>query len=172
MPRAAFRSCTGVPIQRTGPPGLSCGTTSLPELSMALTVGESGTEVIAIDGSGSDVVPQLKAGGPVRWIGTPVQLRNAARGMRLHGHLYYAVPGKGFTLGQALLAHTVHGSAVAPSVSFQPGTQLGSVHRGQIVRLQVGATGDWQSQVRSLLVQLHARGLHAVPAAQLVADPD
>ena len=118
------------------------------------------------------MVLQLKPGGPLRWIGTPVQLRRAANGMRLHGHLYYAVPGKGFTLGQALLAHTVHGSAVAPAVSFQPGTSLGTVRRGQIVRLQVTDAADWRAQVASLLVQLHARGLHAVPAAQLVADPD
>src|SRR3954451_2010891 len=140
--------------------------------SMALTEAPSTRTVTTINGSGSDVVPQLKPGGPVRWIGTPVQLRNAARGMRLHGHLYYAVPGKGFTLGQALLAHTVHGSAVAPAVSFQPGTGLGDVRRGQIVRIQVTDAADWRTQVRSLLVQLHARGLHAVPAAQLVADPD
>jgi UDP-glucose 4-epimerase len=140
--------------------------------SIALTKAPSGQTVSAINRAGSDVVPQLKPGGPVRWIGTPVQLRNAARGMKLHGHLYYAVPGKGFTLGQALLAHTVHGSAVAAAVSFQPGTDLGDVRRGQIVRLKVTPGPDWRAQVRSLLVQLHARGLHAVPAAQLVADPD
>ena len=92
--------------------------------------------------------------------------------MRLHGHLYYAVPGKGFTLGQALLAHTVHGSAVAPAVIFQPGTALDQVKRGQIVRVQLASSGDWRAQLNSLLVQLHARGLHAVPAAQLVDDPD
>jgi hypothetical protein len=57
-------------------------------------------------------------------------------------------------------------------VSFQPGTSLGQVRRGQIVRVQVADATDWRAQVDSLLVQLHARGLHAVPAAQLVADPD
>jgi len=67
------------------------------------------------------VVPQLKPGGPVRWIRTPLQLRSAAHGMRLHGHLYYAVPGKGFTLGQALLAHTVQLRRGA-AVTFEPGT--------------------------------------------------
>src|SRR3954447_5075429 len=132
--------------------------------SIALTKAPASSTVSAIQSFGSDVVPQLKPGGPVRWIGTPVQLRRAANGMRLHGHLYYAVPGKGFTLGQALLAHTVHGSAVAPAVSFRPGTSLGSVRRGQIVRVQVSDAPDWRTQVESLLVQLHTRGLHAVPA--------
>jgi UDP-glucose 4-epimerase len=140
--------------------------------SIAMTQAPTQQTVTGIDGYGSDVVPQLKPGGPVRWIGTPLQLRKAANGMRLHGHLYYAVPGKGFTLGQALLAHAVHGSAVAPAVIFQPGTALGDVKRGQIVRIQLASTGDWRAQLNSLLVQLHARGLHAVPAAQLVADPD
>jgi hypothetical protein len=40
------------------------------------------------------------------------------------------------------------------------------------VRVQVSDSPDWRSQVESLLIQLHTRGLHAVPAAQLVADPD
>jgi hypothetical protein len=93
--------------------------------------------------------------------------------MKLHGHLYYAAPGDGFTLGQALLARTVRGSAVAPAVTFKPGTALGKVRRGQIVRLVVNpSSGEWRQQVRSLTTQLHKRGLHAVPAAQLVADPD
>jgi UDP-glucose 4-epimerase len=140
--------------------------------SVALTKSPPGQTVAAVNSYGSDVVPQLKPGGPLRWLGTPVQLRKAAHGMNLHGHLYYAVPGKGFTLGQALLAHTVHGSAVAPAVSFNPGTALGQVKRGQIVRIQLSGTGDWTAQVRSLVVQLHEKGLHAVPAAQLVSDPD
>jgi UDP-glucose 4-epimerase len=140
--------------------------------SMALTKAPSTQTIGAVNRFGSDVVPQLKPGGPVRWIGTPMQLRSAARGMRIHGHLYYAVPGKGFTLGQALLAHAVHGSAVAPAISFQPGTALGDVHRGQIIRVQLTAPAGWRAQLRSLLVQLHERGLHGVPAAQLVSDPD
>jgi len=140
--------------------------------SIAMTNPPGDQTVAGATRYGSDVVPQLKPGGPVRWIGTPMQLHKAAKGMRLHGHLYYAVPGKGFTLGQALLAHTVHGSAVAPAVSFSPGATLPVVKRGQIVRVSVANTPGWKAQLASFLIQLHDEGLHAVPAAQLVADPD
>src|SRR4051794_16527397 len=136
--------------------------------SIAMTQAPSTSTVSVVARYGSDVVPQLKPGGPVRWIGTPMQLHKAAKGMRLHGHLYYTVPGKGFTLGQALLAHTVHGSAVAPAVSFTPGTDLRSLKRGQIVRVTVPGTAGWQGQLASFVIQLHEQGLHAVPAAQLV----
>ena len=140
--------------------------------SFALTKAPAAQTINAVNRSGSDVVPQLKPGGPVRWIGTPMQLHKTAKGMRLHGHLYYAVPGKGFTFGQALLAHAVHGSAVAPAVSFQPGTELGTVKRGQIVRVTLAGATGWRAGLNSLLEQLHKRGLHAVPAAKLVSDPN
>jgi UDP-glucose 4-epimerase len=140
--------------------------------SIAMTQAPSAQTLSAVARYGSDVVPQLKPGGPVRWIGTPMQLHKAAKGMKLHGHLYYAAPGKGFTLGQALLAHIAHGSAVAPAVSFTPGRVLDAVKRGQMVRVTLSDSPGWKAQLAAFVLQLHGQGLHAVPAAQLVADPD
>jgi hypothetical protein len=141
--------------------------------SLAFTDPPSTATRSGVTRYGSDVVPQLKPGGPVRWIGTPVQLHRAAKDMGLHGRLRYVVPGKGFTFGQALLAHTIHhGSAMAPAITFRPGAHLGSVKRGQIMRLVLDGGPGWRGELESLLIQLHERSMHAVPAAQLVADPD
>jgi len=54
-------------------------------LMAALAVGDGANELDMVRAAGSDVMPRLKPGGPVRWIGTRGQLTKTARALGIHG---------------------------------------------------------------------------------------
>jgi UDP-glucose 4-epimerase len=136
--------------------------------SIALTGPASGDTVEAIRMSGSDTVPRLRPGGPLRWLGTRGQLHNAADDMDISGHIYYAAPGEGFTLGQDLLGHTAGASPVAGAVKVGPGTPMGDIERGDLLEVSVRDAPGWRIWVRAVCRQLRDRGLSAVSAARLL----
>lgn len=127
----------------------------------------------AVHAAGSEVMPRLKPGGPVRWIGTRGQLNKTARSLGIHGHYYYAAPGKGFTLAQDLLGHTTGATPVSGAVKLSVGGHLGTLERGDLVELSVGSGTSWQPWLTSVVEQMRAQGLRAVSAADLVrSEPD
>jgi UDP-glucose 4-epimerase len=140
--------------------------------TIALTGPADAGTIDAIHAAGSDVMPRLKPGGPVRWISTRGQLRKTAKGLGLKGHYYYAAPGTGFTLAQDILGHTAGATPVSGAVKLKAGGHLGSLERGDLVEISIdGAT--WRPWLSSLLGQTRARGMHAVSAVDLVrAKPD
>ena len=142
--------------------------------TIALTGPAPDGAIEAIHASGSEVMPRLKPGGPVRWIGTRGQLGKTAHSLGLSGHFYYAAPGKGFTLAQDLLGRSAGATPVSGAVKVKPGEQLGSdLDRGDLVEVSVGSGASWQPWLESLLKQMRVRGLHVVSAAQLVrTKPD
>jgi UDP-glucose 4-epimerase len=141
--------------------------------TIALTGPAPAGTVDAVNATGSDLMPRLKPGGPVRWIGTRGQLRKTARGLGINGHYYYAAPGKGFTLGQDLLGKTAGGTPLSGSVKLKYGGRLAHLDRGDFVELSVDSKTAWRPWLRSLCAQMHGQGLHAVSAAGLVrAMPD
>jgi hypothetical protein len=141
--------------------------------TIALTSAAPKETIDAVRAAGSEVMPRLKPGGPVRWIGTRGQLGKTARALGLHGHFYYAAPGTGFTLAQDLLGHTAGATPVSGAVKLRAGNTLGKLERGDLVEVTVGAGTSWRPWLRSVIDQLRARGLRAVSAAELVrAEPD
>jgi UDP-glucose 4-epimerase len=141
--------------------------------SLALTSPASRADVAVVQGSGSEVMPRLRPGGPVRWIGTRGQLGKTARGLGLHGHFYYAAPGSGFTLAQDLLGKTAGATPVSGAVKLKMGSQLGKLERGDLVELSLDANKDWRPWLATVTGAMRARGMRVVSAAQLVrAEPD
>jgi UDP-glucose 4-epimerase len=141
--------------------------------TIALTSVAPEATVEGVRAAGSEVMPRLKPGGPVRWIGTRGQLGKTARGLGIHGHFYYAAPGKGFTLAQDLLGHTAGATPVSGAVKLNAGNTLGKLERGDLVEVTIGEGGSWKPWLRSLVEQMRERGLRAVSAADLVrAEPD
>jgi UDP-glucose 4-epimerase len=141
--------------------------------TIALVTAVPDTTLQAVHGAGSEVMPRLKPGGPVRWIGTRGQLNKTARGLGLQGHYYYAAPGKGFTLAQDLLGHSTGATPVSGAVKLSAGGHLGKLERGDLVELSVAGGTSWQPWLRSVLDQMRAQGLRAVSATDLVrAEPD
>jgi UDP-glucose 4-epimerase len=141
--------------------------------SIALTSPPSKQAVSDVQGVGSEVMPRLKPGGPVRWIGTRGQLGKTARGLGIHGHFYYAAPGSGFTLAQDLLGKTAGATPVSGAVKLKMGSQLGQLKRGDLVEISVEGKQDWRPWLATLTAEMRARGLQVVPAARLVrAEPD
>jgi UDP-glucose 4-epimerase len=137
--------------------------------SIALTDPAPAGTIAIVKASGSDIVPRLKPGGPVRWIGTRRQLDKTAKSLGISGHFYYAAPGKGFTLAQDLLGHSAHGSPVAGAVKLDIGGRLGNnVDRGDFVEVSVTSGKAWRPWIVRLLGEMRARGLHAVSADGLV----
>ena len=141
--------------------------------TIALTAPAPPATVDAVKAVGSDVMPRLKPGGPVRWIGTRGQLTKTARSLGIHGHFYYAAPGHGFTLAQEVLGKTTGATPVTGAVKLAYGGQLGAVERGDLLEISVDGGRDWRPWLSSLVLQMHARGLRATTATGLVrAAPD
>jgi UDP-glucose 4-epimerase len=141
--------------------------------TIALTSPASNGELDMVRGAGSDVIPRLKPGGPVRWIGTRGQLKKTAHGLGLHGHFYYAAPGHGFTLAQDLLGKTTGATPVTGAVKLKQGGRLGKLERGDLIEISVDGGSDWRPWVASLVAQMRADGLRPTSATSLVrAGPD
>jgi UDP-glucose 4-epimerase len=141
--------------------------------TIALTSPASPAVVRAVRASGSDVMPRLKPGGPVRWIGTRGQLRKTARSLGIHGHFYYAAPGKGFTLAQELLGSTTGATPVSGAVKLGTGQLPGKLNRGDLVEISVGNGTSWRPWVTSIAGRVRGSGLRAVSAVDLVqTKPD
>jgi hypothetical protein len=140
--------------------------------TIALTTPAANRTLDTVRAAGSDVMPRLKPGGPVRWIGTRGQLNKTARGLGLQGHFYYAAPGHGFTLAQDLLGKTTGATPVTGAVKLKMGSGLGKLERGDLIEVSLGG-GDWRPWLSSLCAQMRARGLRPTSAVQLVrAGPD
>jgi UDP-glucose 4-epimerase len=141
--------------------------------TIALTGPADARTVDTVHGAGSEVMPRLKPGGPVRWISTRGQLHKTAKGLGLKGHYYYAAPGTGFTLAQDILGHTAGATPVSGAVKLKAGGHLGNLERGDLVEISIGGGSSWRPWLGSLLAQMGARGMHAVSAVELVrAKPD
>jgi UDP-glucose 4-epimerase len=141
--------------------------------TIALTSSASNGELDMVRNAGSDVIPRLKPGGPVRWIGTRGQLKKTAHSLGLHGHFYYAAPGHGFTLAQDLLGKTTGATPVTGAVKLKPGGRLGKLERGDLVEISVDGSSDWRPWVASLVAQMRGDGLRPTSATSLVrAGPD
>jgi hypothetical protein len=141
--------------------------------SIALTSTARAQDVSAVNSAGSDVIPRLKPGGPVRWIGTRGQLDKTARGLGIHGHFYYAAPNTGFTLAQDLLGKTAGATPVSGAVKLKMGAALGKLKRGDLVEISLDSSRDWHPWVAALTTAMRARGMRVVSASKLVhAEPD
>jgi UDP-glucose 4-epimerase len=136
--------------------------------SIAFTGQPSAKTITAVRDSGSDAVPRLRPGGPVRWIGTRGQIHRAAKDLGIDGHVYYAVPGTGFTLAQDLLGHTAGATPVSGSVRVPQYGGLGVVERGDLIEISVKDEPGWRAWLDSLCRQVRQRRLTAVSAATLL----
>ena len=117
-----------------------------------------------------EIVPHLKAGGPIRWIGTRSQIKHMAKELGLHGHIYYAPPAKGFEYIQSLLGHTAGASPVRGAIRLAGPTPLGTVKRGQIVEITLTPGRSWRRTLDWLTAELRGRGYGAVTVTQLEHD--
>jgi UDP-glucose 4-epimerase len=135
--------------------------------SIGLSGSVDASTLAAIRGTGSDALPRLKPGGPVRWMGTRSQVKRLARDLGVTGHIYYGAPAHGFTYTQSLLAHTAGATAVRGEVQLVGSAALDEVDRGDIVELSV-AGPDWRERIRAVCERLRSRRLTAIPADDLL----
>lgn len=115
-------------------------------------------------GLGDDTLPELGAGGAVRWLRTRGELRGMAR---LGTHRRYLVPASGLGLGQYLLGRSADASPVAGRESFDASRPpSASASAGDIVVVDVdGSPG----QAFAVVGRLRAAGLRAVSLSTLLS---
>ena len=127
---------------------------------------EPGT-VGVVRGGGSDLIPQLKGGGPIRWVGTRQQIKHMAKQLGESGRIYYAPPSHGFTLTQELLGKTAGATAIRGRMRLAGPRPLTGIRRGDIVEVSAAPGTSWSSTLAWLCAELKARHLRAVPADEL-----
>jgi UDP-glucose 4-epimerase len=136
--------------------------------SLALNGEVEPSTIAAVRAAGSDALPRLKPGGPVRWVGTRQQIKNMANDLGVSGHIYYEAPRHGFTYTQSLLGRTAGASAVKGRIRVAGPTELGEIRRGDIVEISVTTGSEWRTTLDWLCAELRARRLRAVPADRLL----
>jgi UDP-glucose 4-epimerase len=136
--------------------------------SIALNGEVAPATIATVKSAGSDALPRLKPGGPVRWVGTRQQIKHMANELGVSGHIYYEAPRHGFTYTQSFLGRTAGASALKGRIRVAGPTDLTRLRRGDIVEISVSSGPEWRSTVDWLCDQLRARHLRAVPADMLL----
>jgi len=138
-------------------------------VSFAVDQVPSNAVLAAIHDSGDDALPELRPGGPVRWLGTKGQLHRLTRTLRTPAHFAYVPVSP--TIGQYWLARSAGGRPVTGAVHADDGHDIAPLRAGEIIELQVlGDTSNAASLAKALGDQLRARRLTAVPVGQLISD--
>jgi hypothetical protein len=136
--------------------------------SIALNGEVASQTITSLKANGSDALPRLKSGGPVRWVGTRQQIKHMASELGVSGHIYYEAPRHGYTYMQSLLGRTAGASGLKGRIRLAGPADLGKLRRGDIVEISVAPGPHWRATIDWLSTELHARHLHAVPADMLL----
>jgi hypothetical protein len=118
---------------------------------------------------GDQVVPLLRGGGLVRWLGTRDQLKDLVGSTGGRHHFLYASSGP--SVGQWWLAHGAGGRLVAGAVRLDDGHDpVVSLRPGEVVEVRMTSQSDTASIIEKLAGELAAGHLSAVPVGRLVRD--
>jgi processive 1,2-diacylglycerol beta-glucosyltransferase len=123
----------------------------------------------ALARSGDELLPELGGTPPGRWLHTRALLAGAAR---LGGRRLYLASPRGLSLGQDLLARTMHAEPVAGRRSIRlPGGQVPrDVVAGDVIVVSVPASDARAgAELAAVASGLTARGLEPVPVTSLAS---
>jgi hypothetical protein len=117
---------------------------------------------------GDEAIPSINRGSLFHWMGTAGALRREARGLHLHRHFFYLVPGNA-TVGQLLLAHVDGAVPVVGSAQLAVGTQLSarSLRSGDVLVLTLSGSARALRAVDRVALALSAERLSALPFSVL-----
>jgi processive 1,2-diacylglycerol beta-glucosyltransferase len=130
-----------------------------------LTLSEARTVVRDKD----QALPELPAGGLVRWLSTRHQLDRLIGRSDDGRHFLYTSNDP--SLGQWLFAHHAGGRLVAGAVSLHDADDsLGELHAGEVIALNVASDKQLKLELGKLATTLHTDHLRGVPVGELVRD--
>ena len=135
-------------------------------VSFAVDSVPAPADLDAVRAAGDEALPELRPGGPTRWLTTKGQLHRITGGLGMSRHFAY-VPEKP-TIGQYMLARSAGGRPVTGALRIDGSDDVSALRQGEIVELAVPAGGDFTAVARALARQLRARNLSAVPVGQLL----
>jgi hypothetical protein len=139
------------------------------QASLGLDRRPSTADAVGFRQSGDQVVPRLRGGGLVRWLGTRGQLGRLAVPIGHKRHFLYASSGP--SIGQWWLAHGAGGRLVAGAVKLSDrDDSLGALRPGEVVEVTVDKAGSFSQLIAKLDRKLRAQHLRAVPVGRLMHD--
>jgi UDP-glucose 4-epimerase len=137
--------------------------------SLGLDKAPSSAAQVGCRRSGDQMVPRLKGGGLVRWMGTRGQLDRFVDQLGYSRHFLYASSGP--SVGQWWMAHGAGGRLVAGAVKLSDrDDSVGALHPGEVVELTVTNAGSLSPLISKLDRGLRAEHLSAVPLGRLMYD--
>ncbi len=144
--------------------------------SFAFTTVPTVSTLTHLRDSGDDALPQLTPGTGTGWIKTRGWVRREAQVLKPGKRkLIYLAPGKGFTLGQYLLARTAGATPVRayPQMAINVPVAEKPMHRGQIVLLKLpGSRTKAIETLNIFLERLKSHRLQGVPVSELLSAED
>jgi hypothetical protein len=136
-------------------------------VSFAVDAVPSPATLALVRAAGDEALPQLRPGGPTRWLATKRQLHSIATRLGMRRPFEY-VPTKP-TIGQYVLARSAGGKPVTGALRIDGVDDVLPVRRGQIVELDAtGPGGEFTTATRALARQLQRAKLSAVPVDSLL----
>ncbi len=132
----------------------------------------SAARVARVAGLDEELMPEVPASAPLRWIRTRTLLRSQARALGLRHHFYYLRPRGGLSLGQLVLGRTagatpVKGALRISSTSKLPQRQL---RAGDVVVLEAGSSRASLAGLERIVEELRAEGLASVSLSGLTGS--
>ncbi len=137
--------------------------------SLGLGQAPSTANQVGFKRSGDQVVPRLKGGGLVRWMGTRGQLNRLVERMGYGHHFLYTSSGP--SVGQWWLAHGAGGRLVGGAVKLSDrDDSLGALRPGEVVEVTADKASSFPQLIAKLEGKLRAQHLKAVTVGRLMHD--
>jgi UDP-glucose 4-epimerase len=120
---------------------------------------------------GDQVIPQLRGGGLVRWLGTGGQLHRLATPLGAYHHHHFMYASSGPSIGQWWIAHHAGGRLIAGAVKLDDNDdKLRPLRPGEVVEVSVRNGSDVGALIAKLRRQLVAQHLSPVSIGRLMRD--
>ncbi len=118
---------------------------------------------------GDELLPEVPASAPLRWVRTRGVLRSQARALGLRHRFYYLQPRGGLSVGQLVLARTAGATPVSGALRLAANAPLPqrAMRAGDVVVVELDGTPSSLAGLERIVSWLGAQGLGVEPLASL-----
>jgi processive 1,2-diacylglycerol beta-glucosyltransferase len=129
--------------------------------------------VAALHALGDEILPEMPASTPVRWLRTRGTLGSQARVLGLRHHFYYVQPSGGLAVGQLVLARTLGATPISGALRLRAGGPLPQrgARAGDVVVVAINGSPSSVLGLESIVSWLGLERLGAEPLSGLERSP-
>jgi len=122
---------------------------------------------------GDELLPEVPASAPLRWVRTRAVLRSQARALGLRHHFYYLQPRGGLSVGQLVLARTAGATPVSGALRMSSTAPLPqrAMRAGDVLVVELDGSPPSVLGLERMVSWLGSQGLGAEPLAWLTRSP-